>query len=307
MSVVVFGSINMDLVAQTPRLPQPGETLRGYNFITIAGGKGANQAVAAARLGATTHMVGRVGGDAFADRLLEGLRANAVSCDGVWRDNSTHSGVATIAVDSSGENQIIIIPGANGCVSPEDVVRLKPLFFGATSLLLQLEIPLESVEVAVREANAAGVRVILDPAPVPDRFPETIYPLIDIITPNEVEASQLVEFSVHDAETAEKAAMFLLDRGVKAAVIKLGAKGVFWATKSESFFVPAFAVKAVDTVAAGDAFNGGMAAALDEGRSLREAILWGAATGALSTTKVGAQSSLPDRQTLEEVLTATEN
>ncbi|TVU55038.1 MAG: ribokinase [Arthrospira sp. PLM2.Bin9] len=302
MSILVFGSINMDLVVQTPRLPQPGETVTGYNFLSVAGGKGANQAVAAARLGAKTDMVGRVGGDAFAQELLEELKGNRVGCEGVLRDNTTHSGLATIAVDNHGENQIIIIPGANGCVGPEDVQRLQPLWEEATSLLLQLEIPLKAVEAAIHAAHNAGVRVILDPAPAPDVFPQQLYPLVDIITPNETEASQLVGFPVNNVETAQKAADTLLSFGVKTAVIKLGSKGVFWATKSESFWVPAFAVNAVDTVAAGDAFNGGMAAALDEGRSLQEAILWGAATGALSTTQVGAQSSLPDRQALDNVL-----
>lgn len=302
MSILVFGSINMDLVVQTPRLPQPGETVTGYNFLSVAGGKGANQAVAAARLGAKTDMVGRVGGDAFAEELLEGLKGNRVGCEGVLQDNTTHSGLATIAVDNHGENQIIIIPGANGCVGPEDVQRLQPLWEGATSLLLQLEIPLKAVEAAINAAHNAGVRVILDPAPAPDVFPQQLYPLVDIITPNETEVSQLVGFPVNNVETAQKAADTLLSFGVKTAVIKLGSKGVFWGTQSESFWVPAFAVNAVDTVAAGDAFNGGMAAALDEGRSLKEAILWGAATGALSTTQVGAQSSLPDRQALDNVL-----
>ncbi|AMW30822.1 ribokinase [Arthrospira platensis] len=302
MSILVFGSINMDLVVQTPRLPQPGETVTGYNFLSVAGGKGANQAVAAARLGAKTDIVGRVGGDAFAEELLEELKGNRVGCKGVLRDNTTHSGLATIAVDNHGENQIIIIPGANGSVGHEDVQRLQPLWEEATSLLLQLEIPLKAVEAAIHAAHNAGVRVILDPAPAPDVFPQQLYPLVDIITPNETEASQLVGFPVNNVETAQKAADTLLSFGVKTAVIKLGSKGVFWATKSESFLVPAFAVNAVDTVAAGDAFNGGMAAALDEGRSLKEAILWGAATGALSTTQVGAQSSLPDRQALDNVL-----
>lgn len=301
MSVVVFGSINMDLVVQTTRLPQPGETLIGYNFFTVAGGKGANQAVAASRLGSQTYMIGRVGGDAFADQLIEELIGNRVNCQGVLRDSSTNSGMATIAVDNQGENQIIIIPGANGCVNSEDVSRLQPLFSEATSLLLQLEIPLQAVEAAIYAAQKAGVRIILDPAPAPDVFPQELYSLVDIITPNEIEASQLVGFTVTNIETAKKAADTLLSFGVKTAIIKLGSKGVFWASKSESFFVPAFEVKAVDTVAAGDAFNGGMAAALDEGRSLKEAVLWGAATGALSTTKVGAQSSLPDRQALDDV------
>lgn len=299
-SAIVFGSINMDLVAQTSRLPVPGETLRGQSFVTAPGGKGANQAVAIARLGIPTQMVGRVGGDNFGRELLQSLQTAGVNTDNVLVDDATSSGVAAIAVDDRGENQIIIVPGANGRVDETDVERLKNLLPGGV-LLLQFEIPISAVILAARAARLAGVKVILDPAPAQE-IPSELYPLVDIITPNETEAGQLVGFAVNDADTAAKAADVLLQRGVESAIVKLGAKGALCATKAETFFTPAFAVTAVDTVAAGDAFNGGLAVALVEGLDLRQAVVWGAATGALATMKRGAQSSMCDRHTLEEFL-----
>lgn len=300
--VIVFGSINMDLVARTPRLPVRGETLLGYDFFTAPGGKGANQAVAAARLGVPTYMVGRVGGDSFGGELLASLQASGVRTDGVLVDEAAGSGVAVIAVDDAGDNHIIIVAGANGRVNQEDVEGLADFLPGAAALLLQLEIPLPSVCSAAQVAQQAGCRVILDPAPARQDFPAELYPLVDTITPNEVEAGQLVGFPVDGPEAAAEAAAVLRQRGVGTAIVKLGAQGVFCATSQEAFFVPAFPVQAVDTVAAGDAFNGGLAAALAEGRSLREAVVWGAAAGAISATKSGAQPSMPDRDTFDAFL-----
>lgn len=300
--VIVFGSINMDLVTRTPRLPLAGETLQGYEFFTAAGGKGANQAVAAARLGISTQLVGRVGNDNFGHQLRDGLQAAGVHIDHVLLDDSASSGVAVIAVDDVGENNIIIVAGANGRVNQEDVERLTDLLPNAAALLLQLEVPLPAVLAAAQAAQKASVPVILDPAPARGDIPSELYSLVDIITPNEVEATQLVGFAVDGQETATRAAAELRQRGIGTVIIKLGAQGVFCATGSETFFVPAFSVQAVDTVAAGDAFNGGLAAALAEGLPLRQAILWGSATGALSATKVGAQPSLPDRETFERFL-----
>ncbi|PIG92107.1 ribokinase [Gloeocapsopsis sp. IPPAS B-1203] len=299
--VLVFGSINMDLVTKVPHLPIPGETLLGHSFATVPGGKGANQAVAVARLGVPTAIVGRVGKDQFGQELLRNLQSDRVQTDGVYIDPSNTSGVAVIAVDDNAENHIIVIPGANGNVGEEDIKRLTQQLSAAV-LLLQLEVPLFAVQKAAQAAQQTGVKVILDPAPAPTELPSELYPVVDIITPNAVEAGQLVNFRVDSLESAEKAALVLQQRGVKTAIIKLGAKGVFCATPDETFFVPAFSVKAVDTVAAGDAFNGGLAAALSQGYSLREAVVWGAATGALATTKSGAQSSLPTRETVEAFL-----
>ena len=298
---VVFGSINLDLVVKTPRLPLPGETLTGHGFTTAPGGKGANQAVAIARLEVSSYMVGRVGGDNFGRELLASLQGAGVQTEYVLVDKNISSGVAAIAVDDAGENQIIVIPGANGRVDKTDVERLQDVLSEAKVLLLQLEIPLKSVIIAAQVAKATGVQVILDPAPA-QNLPDELYPLVDIITPNETEAGQLVGFPVNGQEAATEAARVLLQKGVGCAIVKLGAKGVVCATSAETFFTPAFPVMTVDTVAAGDAFNGGLTAALVEGLPLRQAIVWGAAAGALAATKPGAQAAMCDRATLETFL-----
>lgn len=300
--IIVFGSINLDLVTKTPRLPIAGETLQGSEFFTAAGGKGANQAVAAARLGATTHLVGRLGDDQFGRQLLSGLRAEGIETAGILVDAGA-TGVAVITVDDAGENNIIIVAGANGRVCQQDVERLSPLLPGAAALLLQFEIGMPAVLAAAQAAHRAGIQVILDPAPAQDIPPE-LYSLVDIITPNEVEAAQLVGLAVDGQEGAYQAAFELRRRGVKVAIVKLGDRGVVCATSTESFYIPAFSVAAVDTVAAGDAFNGGLAVALAEGYCLREAVTWGTAAGALTATKAGAQPALPDLATLEAFLKA---
>ena len=301
--VIVFGSINMDLVAKTPRLPVVGETIQGYEFFTAAGGKGANQAVAAARLGIPTYLVGRLGNDDFGRRLLTELQAAGVRTDGVSIDEVTSSGVAVITVDDRGENTIAIVAGANGRLDEIDVERLRTVLPGAAALLMQFEIPLPTVLWAARAARQAGVSVILDPAPARD-IPAELYPLVDIMTPNQLEASQLVGFPIGGQEAATQAAVELQQRGVGTAIVKLGDRGVVCATAEETFFVPAFPVHAVDTVAAGDAFNGGLAAALSQGLPLQQAVVWGAAAGALAATKVGAQPSLPNRETFDAFLRA---
>jgi ribokinase len=302
MTIIVFGSINIDLVATTPRLPVAGETLLGRDFFKAPGGKGANQAVASARLGTPTYMVGRVGADSFGTELLDSLQASGVQTEDVFVDETVSSGVAMITVDVRGENQILVIPGANGRVNQEDVKRLSRLLPEATALLLQFEIPMSAVVAAAKAAREAGVTVILDPAPVQSDVPDELYSLVDIITPNEVEAAQLVGFPVDGEESATKAAAVLRQRGVKNAIAKLGAKGVLCVTQEETFFIPSFPVHTVDTTAAGDAFNGGLAAALHQGLSLRQAVVWGAAAGALTAMKLGAQPSLPERLTFNEFL-----
>ena len=301
--IIVFGSINMDLVTKSPRLPRAGETLQGYEFFTAPGGKGANQAVAAARLGLPTYLLGRLGDDEFGRQLRRSLQESGVNTDRILVDQAASSGVAVITVDDAGENNIIIVAGTNGRVNHQDIDRLTDLLPGAAALLLQLEIPLPAVIAAAQAARRAGVSVILDPAPAKGDIPPELYPLVDIITPNEIEASQLVGFPVDGQEAAAKASAELRQRGVGSVIVKLGDRGVFCSTGEETFFVPAFSVQAVDTVAAGDAFNGGLAAALAEGRSLREAVVWGAAAGAISATKAGAQPSLPDRETFNNFLT----
>jgi len=292
----------MDLVATAPHLPTAGETLLGYDFFQAPGGKGANQAVAIAKLGIPTQIVGRVGKQAFSQELIENLEAVGIETDNVFLDKTVSSGVAIINVDDAGENQIVVIPGANRQVNQEDVERLSQLLPAKKALLLQLEIPLPAVIAAAQAAQKAGVKVILDPAPAQKELPAELYPKVDILTPNQVEAAQLVGFPVNEEDSAKKAAEVLLHKGVKSAVIKLGAKGVYYSNATESFFTPAFSVKTVDTTAAGDAFNGGLAAALSQGFSLREALVWGSAAGALAATKSGAQPSLPDRDTFDKFL-----
>lgn len=302
MSIIVFGSINIDLIARTPRLPIPGETVIGREFLTAAGGKGANQAVAAARLGSATEMVGRVGGDSFGQEALASLQAAGVKTSGVSVEPTVSTGVALIAVEDTGQNYIIIVSGANAIINETDCERLIPLLPGAAALLLQLEIPVSASLAAARAAKKAGVQVILNPAPARQDIPDELYTLTDIITPNEIEASQLTGIKVNDADSAARAATELRHRGAKIAIIKLGRHGVFCAADKESFFLPAFPVKAVDTTAAGDAFNGALAVAIASGESLRRAVVWGAAAGALCATKVGAQPAMPNRQAFDTFL-----
>ncbi|WP_009633544.1 ribokinase [Synechocystis sp. PCC 7509] len=301
---IAFGSINMDLVAKTPKLPVPGETLLGHEFFTLPGGKGANQAVAMARLGIDTYMVGRVGNDSFGNQLLETLQSVGVNTENVFIDENISSGVALISVDDAGENQIIVIPGANGRVDSIDVENLISLLPNCRVLLMQFEVPLPTILLAAQAAKRLGVKVILDPAPVLKDIPAELYPLVDIITPNQTEIGSLVGFPVIDIESATKATHILLQRGVGCAIAKLGVKGVICTTKEETFFVPAFPVETVDTVAAGDAFNGGLAAAIVEGLPLRQAVVWGAAAGAIASTTSGTQSSMPTKDVLIDFLQA---
>lgn len=306
MAVTVFGSINMDLVARTPRLPAPAETITGYEFFIAPGGKGANQAVATARLQTPTTLIGRVGNDSFGLDLRQNLKSVGVDVSAVFIDPEVTTGIAIIAVDDVAQNSIIIVPGANGRVDQTDIERLKNNLSKTKVLLLQLEIPMEATITAARLGQQRGITVVLDPAPARD-LPADFYTLIDIITPNEVEASQLVGFPVHTEADAAHAADVLLNRGVKTVIIKMGALGVFYATQSDDCkkarnFIPAFKVDVIDTVAAGDAFNGGLATALVENYPLPVAVRWGAAAGALSTTKSGAQPSMPNRVEFETFL-----
>jgi len=302
VTLVVFGSVNMDLVSRTPRLPAAGETILGSDFYTTPGGKGANQAVAIARLGWPTQMVGRVGNDAFGPELLAALHQAGVDTRGVIVDDATHSGVAIITVADTGENQIIGVLGANDRLDQSDIQRLSTQLMGAKLLLLQLEIPIAIAQAAAQAAQQAGVKVMLDPAPVPSVSLAPLYPLVDFLLPNEVEASQLVGFPVTSPTTAAHAAAHLQQQGAQTVIIKLGAQGAYCATRTASFFVPAFAVSAIDTVAAGDAFAGGFATAIAEGLPLDQAVRWGCAAGALATTKVGAQTAMPDRPTFDSFL-----
>ncbi len=297
MSVLVLGSINMDLVAVAPRFPRPGETLRGQRFFTAPGGKGANQAVAAARLGVPTRMIGRVGNDVFGPALRQALKEAGVEVSGVEVDPETSSGTALIVIEESGQNAIVVIPGANGRVGAAELARLERWLPEARVLLLQLEIPLEVVVQAAKRAARAGVQVILNPAPAME-LPEEIYRWCAWLTPNEVEAESLVGFPLQEDQAIEEAIRVLVGKGCPHVVITLGERGCVYADRNGVRWVPTYRVPVVDTVAAGDAFNGALAAALWEGRSVEEALRWANAAGALSVTRYGAQPSMPHREEL---------
>ncbi len=303
----------MDLVTFSPRFPEAGETVVGSRFLTYPGGKGANKAVAAARLalsgaegmGARVRMIGRVGSDAFGRQLLESLEGNGVDVSGVGVDCESSSGVAVINVDASAQNRIVQVLGANAACGQPEFEQARIALEDASILMLQLEVPVELSLAIAREAAAKGKIVVLDPAPAQD-IPQELYSLVDYITPNETEAQALVGFPVQDVASARRAAKELLGRGVGCAIIKMGGMGVYYATGEVSECLPAYPVVAVDTVAAGDAFNGALAVALAEGKNLDETMRWAMAAGALAVTKTGAQDSMPTRDELGEFLASQE-
>ena len=299
--IVVLGGINMDLVATSERMPELGETVFGRSFHTAPGGKGANQAVAAARLGAEVRMVGRVGDDGFGPTLLEGMRSEGIDVSGVALDPANPSGVALILLDDQAENMIVAVYGANMACDDQQVSSVRDALNGADALLLQLETPLD---VAIRAGSLAkerGVTVVWDPAPALDMGQEA-YRLCDVLTPNQAEAEFLTGISVTDPDSAERAAAALVDQGAPAAVAKLGEGGAFYVTRDERGFVPAFEVEAIDSVAAGDAFAAGLGVALAAGLSLPEAVRFGSAAGALAVTKSGAQQAMPFRREVDALL-----
>ena len=293
----VLGSINMDLVTRVERFPRPGETLSGRSFQLFPGGKGANQAVALARLGGRVAMVGARGNDALGAQYDGVLQNAGVDTSGVAVVEAS-TGTATIVVDARGENFILVVEGANAAVTPAYVERHQKAFAGADALLLQLEVPLESVVLAARLAKRAGTRVILDPAPARE-LPDELLAHVDILTPNETEAMILTGLDTKDEEGIRRAAEKLLARGAGRVIVKAGARGAYLAGPGSFVRVPGFAVKTVDTVAAGDSFNAGLAFALGEGRALTDAVRFANAVAGLSTTKEGAQSAMP---VLAEVL-----
>ncbi len=291
--IVVIGSVNMDLVVAAPAIPAPGQTILGGDFATIPGGKGANQAVAAARLGAAVSCVGRVGDDAFAQVLRKGLRAAGVDDTFLRTTNATASGVALIVVAPGGENAICVAPGANACLTPADIDRAEETIASAQVCLLQLETPAETVAHAAALARQHGVEVILDPAPAPAVLPAALWD-VDVLTPNETEAAQLLAGEALPAEPAGVGAA-LRGRGPRAVVLTLGAAGCYVSEAAGDVALPGHAVPAVDATAAGDAFSAALAVARAEGRSLREAARFANAAGALACTKRGAQPSAPTR------------
>ncbi|MCC6905649.1 MAG: ribokinase [Anaerolineae bacterium] len=301
MSIVVFGSINMDIITYVPRLPAPGETLFGHSYVTAPGGKGSNQAGAAGKLGNPTAFIGRIGKDAFGPEVRGILAAQGADVSGLMVDEAHGTGIAVISVDDRAENCIIVISGANMAIDETDVQRALPYLDRAKVLLLQMEVPLEANISVAKAARTRGVKVVFDPAPARP-LPDDFYPFIDVITPNEGETEVLTGIRPATIAEASQAADILLGRGVGTAVIKLGAQGAYFKTAGGEGFVPSFIVDAIDTVAAGDAFNGGLATAIAEGKDIAEALRWGAASGGLSTTKSGALPSMPTRAEFDRLL-----
>lgn len=295
-SIVVIGSINMDLVVRAPRHPQPGETILGTDFQTFPGGKGANQAAAAARLGGQVQMIGRVGMDAFGNSLCENLKKDGVDTSFVLPTEGVSSGVALITVNEVGQNNIVVVPGSNSRLSPEDIRSAEEAFEAASTVLLQLEIPVETVTEAVRLAKKHGTRVILNPAPAQALSPSLLRQ-VDILIPNENELALLTGM-----QPILVGAESLKSIGLGCLIVTLGSKGVLVLEGNEHLHILAHEVHVVDTTAAGDAFVGAFAVALSEGKPILEAATWGNAAGAMSVMVAGAQPSLPQRKSLEEFI-----
>jgi len=289
------------MTVKVRRLPRPGETVLGGGFSTAGGGKGANQAVAAARADGDVVFIARVGNDSFGEEALGAFEREGINVGHVVRDETAPSGVALVIVDERGENCIAVAPGANANLSPFDVEAAGEVFEDAAVLLLQLEVPIETVRAAAATASGNGVRVILNPAPA-QPLDDSLLGCVSILTPNETEAELLTGASVRGTEGAQAAAEILHARGVETVLVTLGARGVYVSGEDFSGLVPGFRVEAVDTTAAGDVFNGALAAALAGGEPLSRAALFANAAAALSVTKPGARPSIPPRREIEEFL-----
>jgi ribokinase len=297
--VLVVGSINMDLVVRAARHPKPGETILGADFSTHPGGKGANQAVAAARIGARVRMIGKVGADTFGNALLQTLERNQVDTTHIKQEPQEATGVALITIADSGENTIVVVPGANAELAPEDNEQAEEAFKQASVLLLQLEIPLATVERAVEIANKYGLKTVLNPAPA--RILDDLFlSSVDYIIPNE---NELFAISCIDTSSGIPAAFQKLrTRGANHIITTLGAEGAYTLDGDEEVRLPGYKVETLDTTAAGDAFIGAFAVALHEGFSPAEAAKWGNAAGAIAVTRFGAQPSMPTRSEIEALL-----
>jgi ribokinase len=308
--IVVVGSLVFDFVARAERLPRKGETLLGSQFGMYPGGKGANQAVQASRLGAEVHLVGRIGTDFLGDRLLDSLRDNQIRSEYIIRDSQVNTAACCIHVDDQGDNAIVIVPQANQACSPADVDAAADVIRNADVLLCQLEVALPAVFHAVSLAADFQVPVILNPAPVLP-LPREILALVTYLTPNETEAENLASNRVPATGDrlawAPQIARQLLEQGPRHVVVTLAELGCLWASSGQQVHVPAFPIKAVDATAAGDAFNGALAVAVAEGRQWPDALKWANAAGALAATRAGAQPSLPTRAEVEALLAKNSN
>lgn len=305
-AIVVVGSSNTDMIIKMPRLPKPGETLIGGSFSTAPGGKGANQAVGAARAGGKVALVARVGEDMFGQQAVEGFLQDGINVDYVFRDKNAPSGVALIFVDEKGENSIGVASGANANLSPSDIEKAKDCIASAGIVLMQLEIPPETVKATAAITAEHGVRLILNPAPARP-LDDDLLKNVSILTPNESESELLTGIKVEDEASAARAAQMLQKRGVETVLVTLGSRGAYVAAADYTGIVPAFPVKVEDTTAAGDIFNGVLALSLAENKSIVEATRFASAAAALAVTKLGAQTSAPRRSEIESFLKERSN
>jgi ribokinase len=303
--IAVVGSSNTDMVVKAKRIPRPGETVTNGTFVMAPGGKGANQAVGAARLGAWTTLIAKVGDDLFGYNAVEGFTKEGIEVHNVLFDDQNATGTALILVDEKGENSIAVAPGANHALTPEEIDQAADAIEDAEVLLLQLETPLDAVQRAAEIAAAAEKIVVLDPAPAPDeRLPESLLKLVTYLTPNETEAESLTGIKVTDETSARKAADVLIQSGVQNVIVTLGAKGaVFVGRELKTFFVEGRPVAAIDSTAAGDSFNGALAVALASEKPIEEAVRYACLAASISVTRMGAQPSLPTREEVEALET----
>ena len=297
--ITVLGSSNTDMVVKTSAFPRPGETIIGGEFFMFSGGKGANQAVAAARMGGEVRFVSRVGDDIFGQRALEEFRKEGIDARFVSVDKDSPSGTALILVNGEGENEIVVAPGSNGTLTELEVNDAREAIEGSDFLLMQLEVPLSAVVHAARLAHAKGVKVILNPAPA-RALPDELYPLLHLITPNETEAEILTGIAVIDDASQKMAAKALLAKGVAHVILTLGSKGVYYTDGVKELRVPAPKVEVLDTTAAGDVFNGVLAAWLSQSMPWEAVLSLAVKAASLSVTKMGAQASMPYRNEVEE-------
>ena len=293
-TIFVIGSSNTDMVIQSAHHPKPGETILGNNFIINPGGKGANQAVAAARLGGQVTFVAKVGDDLFGHQAIQHFQNEGIHTEFVTFESNQPSGVALITVDAKGENTIVVAPGANLFLLKKEIETVANAFQVGDFALFQLEIPIETVQYGIKTASAKGVKCVLNPAPA-QVLPDELLHGLFAITPNETEAQILTGIEVKDLASAEKAASILLAKGVQHVVITLGAEGALYCTATQSFQVKAPKVQAVDTTAAGDCFNGALVIALSEGRDWNAAIEFACTAASKSVQKLGAQASMPHK------------
>jgi ribokinase len=292
-TVLVVGSINMDIVVRVGQMPVPGQTVSGDGFVMTPGGKGANQAVAAARAGAKCIMLGRVGDDPFGHKLKNILTDEGVNCDSVMLSPETPTGTAMIMVDKLGENSIVISGGANLTLTPDDIFPCGELFERADIVVLQLEVPLPTVRAAMDLARRHNCKIVLDPSPVRGLLPDELF-AVDIISPNAIEAEQITGTQAVEERADLQIASQLIERGAQAAVLKMGARGsLVVSTEGEIARVEPYKVNIVDTTGAGDAFTGNLAVAIARGESLADAAKIANAAGALACTKFGAQTAIP--------------